>query len=163
MPKSFFWVEKCWQDKIKLILTALAENRQGIKLKLWAEIHQGLQSKFSLLAKYKHESHFMGIFDNNFFLIHRIIFPNSYGSKYYLHCKSSHLAILFCCLQVFGNLRNVEIKPFTTTNISMAVWSIFSKSKKFQNFVDVTAIWLFLMRTTFASFRRFMQTCLVPV
>ena len=32
--------------------------------------------------------------------------------------------------------------------------NFFSKYKKFQNFfVDVTAIWLFLMRTTFAFFR----------
>ena len=33
-----------------------------------------------------------------------------------------------------------------------------SKLKKFQNFVDVIAIWLFSMVTTFAFFRRFIRT-----
>ena len=30
--------------------------------------------------------------------------------------------------------------------------------EKFRNFVDVTAIWLFLMKTTIAHFRRFIRT-----
>ena len=36
--------------------------------------------------------------------------------------------------------------------------STFSKLKKNQNFVDVTAIWLFSTITTIAFFRRFIRT-----
>ena len=76
-----------------------------------------------------------------------------FGSEFYLQqvrilrfrCKSQK-----CATSNFYNFK------FDIKRLLLKVK--FSKLKKFQNFVDVTAIWLFSMITTIAFFHRFIRT-----
>ena len=56
------------------------------------------------------------------------------------------------------NVKGVLKGKSHSSNFSNFWTSTFLKLKKSQNFVDVTAIWLFWMITTFAFFRRFICT-----